>query len=228
MNAIGMKLTLFVSPLITSLLIVPSGWSRSQSDAPWRMLRVPSVAMIEGRRRTRIRVALKMPVASPTAEERERSREVAPARLVGVIVYDASTTQNVISAATDTSKPPTRSAVVCPIATSASGIVVRSRLLRLYEVRNASSRPPCRRRARRSASTSGASGSQPWSLRETLMPASPRPPSRGAPCRAPSRRSPRRYGARRGRRPGSRRRSCRATSRRRGRTARRARAGRST
>ena len=139
MNAIGMKLTLFVSPLTTSLLIVPSGWSRSQSEAPWRMLRVPSVAMIEGRRRTRIRIALKMPVASPTARSASAPGKYPQPDVVGVSVYDASTTQNVISAATDTSKPPTRSAVACPSETSARGMVAKRRLLRLYDVRNASS-----------------------------------------------------------------------------------------
>ena len=54
------------------------------------------------------------------------------------IVNEAVTTQSVTSAPTEMSKPPTRSAFVWPIATSASGMVVSSRLLRLYSVRNAS------------------------------------------------------------------------------------------
>ena len=104
------------------------------------MLSVPSVAMIDGRRRTRISIALKMPVASPTPRSASAPGKYPQPDVVGVIVYEASTTQNVISAATETSKPPTRSAVVCPSETSASGIVARRRLLRLYYVRNASSR----------------------------------------------------------------------------------------
>ena len=71
MKAIGTKPTLVVRPSMTSLLIGPSGWSRRSSDAPWRMLSVPSVAMIDGSPSTRISVALKSPVASPTADERE-------------------------------------------------------------------------------------------------------------------------------------------------------------
>ena len=66
MKASGTKLTLVVRVSTASLLIDPSGWSRSRSDAPWRMLNVPSVAMIDGRRRTRMSIALKIPVASPT------------------------------------------------------------------------------------------------------------------------------------------------------------------
>jgi hypothetical protein len=53
-------------------------------------------------------------------------------------VYEAVTTHIVTSAATETSKPPTSRALVCPIATSASGMVLRRRLPRLYFVRNAS------------------------------------------------------------------------------------------
>ena len=53
-------------------------------------------------------------------------------------MYEAVTTQNVISAATETSKPPTSSAFVWPSATSASGIVASRRFWRLYSVRNAS------------------------------------------------------------------------------------------
>ena len=76
MNAIGMKPTLFVSPLITSLLIVPSGWSRSQSDAPSRMLRVPSVAMIDGQPEDPDQDRVEDAGREPDAEERERAREV--------------------------------------------------------------------------------------------------------------------------------------------------------
>ena len=81
-----------------------------------------------------------MPVARPAARSASAPGKYPHPDVVGVSVYEASTTQNVISAATDTSKPPTRSAVACPSETSASGIVARRRLLRLYEVRNASSR----------------------------------------------------------------------------------------
>ncbi len=51
--------------------------------------------------------------------------------LSGCIVNEAMTTHSVISAATETSKPPTSSAFVWPIETSASGIVASSRFSRL-------------------------------------------------------------------------------------------------
>ena len=92
---------------------------------------MPSVAMIDGRRKTRISVALKSPVASPTATSARRRGSAPTPTIAGVIVYEAVTTHSVISAATETSKPPTSSALVWPIETRASGIVARRRLRRL-------------------------------------------------------------------------------------------------
>jgi hypothetical protein len=87
--------------------------------------------MIEGRRKIRIRSALKSPVASPTPTTASAPGISAKVEVSGVIVYDAVTTHSVIRAATETSKPPTSSAHVWPIETSASGIVASSRLRRL-------------------------------------------------------------------------------------------------
>ena len=67
--------------------------------------------------------ALKIPVASPTAISARPPGSNAHPDVSSVIVYEATTTQNVISAATETSKPPTSSAQVWPSETRASGIV---------------------------------------------------------------------------------------------------------
>ena len=75
--------------------------------------------------------ALKTPVASPTPTSASAPGINPNCDVVGVIVYEATTTHSVISAPTETSNPPTSSALVCPIETSASGIVASSRLLRL-------------------------------------------------------------------------------------------------
>ena len=107
MNATGMKPMLVFSASMTSLLIGPSGWSRSSSDAPSRMLKVPSVAMIDGRRRIRMRVALKTPVARPTPTIASEPRNSAKVVSSGLSVNDAVTTHIVTSAATEMSKPPT-------------------------------------------------------------------------------------------------------------------------
>ena len=72
------------------------------------------------------------PGRQPHADERQGSGEQAHPESSSDIVYDATTTQNVMSAATETSKPPTSSALVWPSETSASGIVTSSRLWRLY------------------------------------------------------------------------------------------------
>ena len=227
-KAIGTKLTLVVSRSITSLLMGPSGWSRSRSDAPSRMLSVPSVAMIDGRRSRRIRVALKSPVASPTADERECSREQQPSPTSRA----ASCTRRRRRTSSSAPRPRRRSH---RRAARSSG---RTRRGRAASSRGGGSRGcsssgtrpggrPHRRRRRRSASSSGASGSMPRNL-PSLTPA-PRGSRSPAPSHRPaSRRSPRRCAARRARHRGSRRRSSRATSRRRGRRARRARADRST
>jgi hypothetical protein len=102
------------------------------------MLSVPRVAMIDGKRRTRISVALKIPVARPTPRIASEPRNRSKLDLSGVSVNDAVTTHIVIRAATETSKPPTSMAAVWPIATRARGIVASRRLLMLYCVRNAS------------------------------------------------------------------------------------------
>ena len=78
MNASGTKLQLVVSASIALLEIVPEGWSRSHSESPWRMLSVPSVAMIDGRRKTRTSSALKTPTAKPDADQGERAAGSAP------------------------------------------------------------------------------------------------------------------------------------------------------
>src|SRR3954471_646031 len=104
-NAIGTKLQLVVSASTALLEIEPSGWSRSQSAAPWMMLSVARVAMIDGRRKMRISTALKTPVAIPTPTSASPPGISPHVEVVGVIVYDAVTTHSVISAATDTSKP---------------------------------------------------------------------------------------------------------------------------
>ena len=185
MKATGMKPMLVVSASMTSLLIGPSGWSRSRSAAPWRMLKVPSVAMIDGRRRTRIRVALKIPVARPTPRIASEPRKSANVVSSGLSVNEAVTTHIVTSAATEMSKPPTSSAFVWPIATSARGIVASRRLLMLYSVRNASWRTAVYAPTARIRTASSTSGIQPRNLK----------------CRPPwcHRRSPPRSGARRAR-----------------------------
>ena len=131
MKATGTKLQLVVRLSMTSRSIDPSGWSRSSSAAPSRMLNVPSVAMIEGRRKHADEQRVEDPGREPDAHDRERARDQTQGDVVGVIVYEATTTHSVISAPTETSKPPTSSALVWPIETSASGIVASSRLLRL-------------------------------------------------------------------------------------------------
>ena len=75
--------------------------------------------------------ALKTPVASPTPTSASAPGTSASVDVVGVIVNEAVTTHIVINAATETSKPPTSSALVWPSETSASGIVARSRFRRL-------------------------------------------------------------------------------------------------
>ena len=95
------------------------------------MLNVASVAMIEGSRKTRMRIALPSPTTTPTPTIR-RAPGISPrVDVIGVIVYEAMTTDSVISAPTETSKPPTSSALVCPSETRASGIVSRRRFRRL-------------------------------------------------------------------------------------------------
>ena len=92
---------------------------------------MPSVAMIDGRRNSLTRVALKRPVASPTPSSASAPSHSIGADESGVIVYDATTTHIVISAPTDTSKPPTSSALAWPNETRASGKVARRRFPRL-------------------------------------------------------------------------------------------------
>jgi hypothetical protein len=87
--------------------------------------------MIDGRRRTRMRIALKTPVAIPTPTSAKAPGISPSVDVVGVIVNDAVTTHIVIRAATDTSKPPTSSALVWPSEARASGIVVSRRFPRL-------------------------------------------------------------------------------------------------
>ena len=74
------------------------------------MLSVPSVATIDGSRSTRIRTALTRPVATPTPMRASEPVTSAKPEVVGVSVNDAMTTHSVMSAATETSKPPTSSA----------------------------------------------------------------------------------------------------------------------
>src|SRR5436309_8871493 len=112
MKAAGTKPQLVVNVSTASGEINPAGWSRSHSEAPWRMLSVPMVAMIEGSRKKRIRSALKIPTARPTPTSARAPATSPHDDVVGVIVYDAVTTHIVITAATDTSKPPTSSAHV--------------------------------------------------------------------------------------------------------------------
>ena len=92
---------------------------------------VPIVAMIEGRRKSRMSIALKRPTPRPTPTSANAPGMSPRVEVVGVIVYEASTTQNVSRGPTETSKPPTSSAQVWPIATSASGIVASSRFRKL-------------------------------------------------------------------------------------------------
>ena len=76
-------------------------------------------------------VALNNPVASPTATS-ARAPGINPNLDVsGVIVNEATTTHIVIRAPTEMSKPPTRSALIWPIETRASGIVASRRFRRL-------------------------------------------------------------------------------------------------
>ncbi len=58
--------------------------------------------------------ALKSPVASPTPTSAKAPGINPSVDVVGVIVYEATTTHSVISAPTETSKPPTSSALVWP------------------------------------------------------------------------------------------------------------------
>ncbi len=100
------------------------------------MLRVPSVAMIDGSRRTRISMALKRPVASPTPRTARAPGKSASPDMVGVSVKEAVTTHIVIRAATETSKPPTSRALAWPNETSMSGIDSRRSALRFDLPRN--------------------------------------------------------------------------------------------
>src|SRR6185436_3095601 len=99
----GTKLQLVVNASIALLEIVPEGWSRSHSEIPWRMLSVPSVAMIDGRRKTLTSSALKAPTAKPTPTTASAPGISPQVEVVGVIVYEATTTQCVSRAPTETS-----------------------------------------------------------------------------------------------------------------------------
>ncbi len=193
--------------------------------------------MIEGRPITRMSVAFRIPVARPTPTTASAPRASMYQAEPAAIVNEAVTTQRVTSAPTEMSKPPTRSAFVWPSATSASGMVVSRRLLRLYSVRNASCETAAYAPRPRISRPRKAIGIQPLNLgagresgvavRElTTSPHSARrrPPASGD----ATRRWPRRSGARTAPPRGSRRRSSRATSPRPGRRDPRARAGRST
>ena len=58
--------------------------------SPWKDAESGSVAMIEERRKTRIRIALKTPVAIPYADQCQRARSTSPRlEVVGVIVHQA-------------------------------------------------------------------------------------------------------------------------------------------
>ena len=98
---------------------------------------MPSVATIDGSRRIRIRNALKKPVATPTPRRASEPVTRPKPDVVGVSVNDATTTHSVMSAATETSKPPTSSATAWPIETMISGSAARSSALRFSLLRNA-------------------------------------------------------------------------------------------
>ena len=74
------------------------------------------------------------------ADHDEHAEDELPPGPSGVSTNDDTTTHIVISAPTDTSNALTISALVCPIAASASGIVAISRPLRLNSDRNDGSR----------------------------------------------------------------------------------------
>ena len=135
-NATGTNPTLVTSFPVTFVLIGPCGYERSRSERPSSTLNVPSVATIDGNWSTRMRNALHTPAPIPTPTTASTPGTMARPVVVGVSVNDATTTHIVMSAATETSKPPTSSATACPNETMMSGIAWRSRLLRFDLLRN--------------------------------------------------------------------------------------------
>ena len=140
MNAYGMKLTFPSSASVTPESIEPLGTGRCSSASPCSTLSVASVAMIDGRRTIRIRVALTSPTAMPTPTSARAPRNSVPDPCPSDIVNEATTTHIVISAPTEMSKAPTSNALTCPIAMNARGSAVSSRLFRLYWERKSDER----------------------------------------------------------------------------------------
>ena len=231
MNASGTKLQLVVNASIALLEIDPEGWSRSHSEIPWRMLSVPSVAMIDGRRKTRTSSALKAPTAKPDADQRERARDQPPGRgrrrhrvrgdddaerhQGADRDVEAADEQRAGLAHRDERERHRREQQVAQVVARQEGVLPDRRVRadredqrRHQDERHDPAEPDPGDRSRHARPE----GHEPASRRRPRV----------------RRRSPRRSGARRGPRRGSRRRSSRATSRPPGRRARRARAGRST
>ena len=140
MNATGTKPMLVSSRSLNLKLIGPAGCGRSHSDKPCRMLIVANVAMIDDSFRPRIRATLNPAVAIATAITKSMPPMSWNHDASGVSTNDATTTHIVINAPTDTSNALTISALACPIAARASGIVAISRPLRLNSDRNDGSR----------------------------------------------------------------------------------------
>src|SRR5205085_7293237 len=119
--ASGTKPQLLLSTSETSKLISPPGNGRSLSERPCITLKVASVAMIEGSPSLRISPALTRPTQIPIATRPNDAASSTGHDAPPPIVYEATTTTSVISAPTETSKPPIIRAHVWPIATNASG-----------------------------------------------------------------------------------------------------------
>src|SRR5207237_5735168 len=135
MNASGTKPQLLLSTSETSKLISPPGYGRSLSESPCITLNVASVAMIDGSPTLRSSPALTRPTQIPIATSPNDAASSTGHDDPPPIVNDATTTIRVISAPTETSKPPIIRAHVWPIATNASGSepLDPSSVLRLYD-----------------------------------------------------------------------------------------------
>ena len=140
MKATGRNPTVEPSLSWKPVSIDPPGVARSTRAMPWRMLRVAMVATTGESRRPRMRVPLKTPTASPTPRHSTNPMMTSGADFPSTARKEAVTTVRLITEPTEMSKPPTSSALSCAMATSASGMVLRTRLWMLENARNVDDR----------------------------------------------------------------------------------------
>ena len=140
MNAIGNGPRSLPSHEVNPRSMDPPGVSRRVSEIPFRMLSVASVAMIDGILSPRARPALTAPRTSPQPKIAATPSRIWVALDSGPIRKDATTTPSVTIAPTERSRYPTRSACVCPIATTASGTARKRMALTFARLMNPGNR----------------------------------------------------------------------------------------